>query len=279
MFFLSVALFAEARPLIRHFRLKRVHAPGRFQRFAGDGIRLVVSGTGSLSAAVATAHLLTDGRAGEGDTFFNIGLCGAVDGDFTLGQTVLCHKIVDHGTKRAYYPDILVRHGLRETVLETFSHPVRRENIPCGTEGHVADMEGAGCFVAASAFLPPHRLYFLKIVSDFLETDTLSSASVSRFMENAIPHLESLMHARASIAVPGDRPLFDQDDLALLQLADERLRLTETMRHQLRRYAAQYKIRTRRNLSCLSDLLNVTVQSKPERKKRFERLKQRLLHE
>ena len=59
MIHLVVALRAEARPLIEHFRLRGEPERSPFALYQGDAMRLVISGVGRVAAAGATAHLAT----------------------------------------------------------------------------------------------------------------------------------------------------------------------------------------------------------------------------
>lgn len=274
--YIYTALYCEAKPLIEHFRLKKEPQATKYQLFAGDGIRLVVGGTGALRAAAATAYLLARHGANERDLFLNIGACGAARDGWPCGQAVFCHKVIHRDTGRAYYPDVLVRHPLREGVLETFSRPVTR-NMRGETSGDVVDMEGAGCFEAASAFLPPHRIGVVKIVTDDLDATSVTAARISQYVRQNMPLLEQTM--RALDGTNADPPdILDEQDASVLQAVAERLRLTVALTRQLRQLAAQYKIRTGSDLGCLHEFLHVRPTTKQEGKMLFERVKQRLFH-
>jgi hypothetical protein len=276
MFYISTAMYSEAKPIIEHFHLKKQPSPSRFQRFTGPEMALIVGGAGTLAAAVSTAYLLTAHHAGENGVFINIGICGSASRRLIPGQPVLCHKIIHHETKRTYYPDMLIRHEMAEGTLETFSRPVNSD-MRQAIEGDIVDMEGAGCYEAASVFLPPHRMHFIKVVSDALDADRLKARDVSHYIGEALHVVENLMENASHLDSANDDNL-DETDLRLLEAIQDRLRLSVTMRHQLHQLAIQYKIRTERPLDCLVDFLSADVQTKSEGKMCFEQIKRRLLH-
>ncbi|OUM88647.1 MAG: hypothetical protein BAA01_03170 [Bacillus thermozeamaize] len=329
MIFISTALYHEAKPLIQHFRLKKATLssppPGRMQLFTGSPsslgqeVLLVVGGTGPLAAAVATTYALTAARVSERDFFLNIGICGTVRKDWPRGEAVLCHKIIHHDTGRAYFPDVLIRHPFREGVLETFSHPVTAametdgkstgeatRNIagkstgtiagetppPAGhvPAGDVVDMEGAGCFEAAAAFLPPHRMLFVKVISDHLDAalpnrpdpanaNRLDGPAISGLIAAQIPALEETLRRAQQLNDAIEAPLLTEEEAQLIHSLQEHLRLTAAMSHQLRRLALQYKAATggAGSLEILRPFLQQPVQTKQEGKMALEQIRSLLL--
>lgn len=275
MIYLATALYAEAKPLIDHFHLKKSKADTRFQWFTNGELSLILTGSGAISAAVAVSHMLTRCGAGPQDLFVNIGIGGTRHRDWQQGETVLCHKIIDHHTGHAYYPDILIRHDLREGVLETFSRPVQKDQT---VQGDVVDMEGYGCCAAASAFFSPHQVYVIKIVADPLAPDTVSPEQVSTLIGSHLPLLESLLEVAGSL-VREEKEVLTEEERQLLQQVAQRLRFSVTMGNQLKDLAIQYKIRTGKDLSLLlQDYLSVSVQSKQEGKMCFAYIRQKLLY-
>ena len=316
MIYVTTALFAEAKPIIEHFRLAKTESPaGKYQMFANDEMTLIVSGTGALSAAAATATMLAAGLPKSRDLFANVGLCGAVRPELELGEAVLCRKIVHRCTGRAYYPDMLIPHTLREAVLETRADVAKAERTADGGEpgssatgedesggnkfgasrtgaietdadravgnetfiGDVVDMEGAGCYEAASAYLSPHQLLFVKIVSDHLDAARLTPGDVSGLIRQNLPVIERLFEQCLGMLAFRQDAL-DEEDERLLELVCARLRLSATMRHELYRMARTYKMNTGRNLSFLLELSEPPPASKQEGKIRFAQIRERLVH-
>lgn len=277
MHYVLTALFAEAKPIIEHFRLKRQeHSPGKVPFFLGEQIRLAVSGPGPLPAAVAAACLFTDRPPRPEDAFFNIGICGTADPDIPSGTPVFAHKIMDAVTKRNYYPDLLVDHGLKEGVVETFPAPVRAGSADM--RGEFADMEAAACMEAAARFLAPHQIAVVKIVSDPLRPEAVAAREVSERIRQNLPVLENLMNRYGMALQPAENILTPEDGHVLEQLA-RNWRLSVTMRHQLTRIAKQYKIRTRQDLPDAAPWLALEAATKREGKMFFEQFRQKLLDE
>lgn len=302
-------------------------------------IHLVVGGTGPLAAAIGTTYALTRLQTGSA-FFLNVGIAGGRRADRPVGEAILCHKIVHHDTGREYYPDILIPHPFREGVLETFSRPViaaaqypmearpANEGVPCSGEprscasnrearedsgaaqeagastntvtGDVVDMEGAGCFEAASAFLPPHRLFFVKIVSDHLNVRlpehrpckggaaaariapdgpaSLDGATVARLVAAHVPALERLLLDAQEMEDRTAKPLLSPEEEELLRALAEQLRLSVTMGHQFRQLCLQYKAAGGHDLAArLRPWLGHPVQHKHERNAIFARIRQALL--
>lgn len=273
MFFIVTAFHAEAKPIIEYFGLKKVMKPCRFQVFVGESVALVESGLGIVASAAATSFLLTEFEAGAKDAVLNIGICGAKDSSFKKGDIILCHKIINHDTKRTFYPDIIVEHKMKEAVLETFSFPVNKEEYPCSIEGDVVDMEGAGFFETASFFLPPHKIHCLKVVYDHLDSEKVEPALVSELIRGKLPLIEQLMSSISSMNARVSEDLIEKES-ELLGIVSQNLKLSFTMTQQLKHLVRYYLARHRKLPEALRDFANVKVSSKNEGKVYFERIKE-----
>lgn len=282
MIYISTALHAEALPVIQHYGLKRVHRPGPFELYQGDGMKLIVSGIGILPGAIAVSSLLTAEAAGMNDVYANIGSSGAAADRFSIGDAVLCHKIIHHDTRRSGYPDILIRHGFQEGVLETFSHPVGARHLP-EIQGELVDMEGAGIFEAASRFLAPHQMIIVKVISDSVQEqgawqEKIDPELTAEHMRKHLPTFDQLLEDTHAI-VNQSTDILKDSDLQHIQQTAECLRLTATMTYQLEQWVKQYKIRTGEESLPLQGIPLNPVKTKREGKMRFEELRAQFLHE
>lgn len=309
MMVIYTALYHEASPLIEHLRLHKATlpapAPGRLQWFTGTPdpfrrpVHLIIGGTGPLAAAVGTTYAITrllgDQQADTGEPapiiFLNLGVAGSPRTDWPTGVAMLCHKIIHRDAERAYYPDILIDHPFREGVLETFSHVVRKMPAPGVTvAGDVVDMEGAGCFAAAAAFLPPHRMFFLKIVADHLDlsadspslTDRKASAldgeAVSRLIAVHIPAIVQLLMQAEAAETARAAPLLSREEEGCIHALAEQLRLSVTMSFQLRQLCLHYKAGGGQDLpERLRPWLTYPVKNKHERNAVFAQIRRTLL--
>jgi hypothetical protein len=221
---LTTALMIEARPLVAAFGLRGF--PGEaFPLFRNDRYLLVVSGTGPLRAAAATAWAL--GRFPDLSVAVNLGFCGASRGAAPLGSWHYVHSVRDVASGRLHVPDIPWRHPFREAALRTVPVPLTEDqDLP-----ELVDMEGSGFMEAARSFLAPDRVVILKWVSDHLQ-GTLDSDKVSRsFADGLSPVIAFLAGFPLPEAASGDDP-----GEALLRAVLDRLRATRTQEAFLRRW-------------------------------------------
>lgn len=275
MIYILTALYAEAKPLIRHLQLKKKKGLGPIQVFASDTIVLTVSGPGPLSAAIGTTFMLSTHPPQPNDLLINFGICGTKSDRFSIGETVIVHKLIDAVTMGSYYPDMLVEHPFQEATLQTFPSPVD-SGTPMQAE--LADMEGTGFYEAASKFLGPHRIVLVKVVADRLQPHTVNIEAVTRLCENALPSLETIMDRYIATELPPAPTLTEKEEAQIIRLC-EQWKLSVTLRHQLLQAAKQYKIRTNQELPDLSSWLSVPIENKREGKKYVEQLRQYLLYE
>ena len=140
MRFITVAMRCEASPIIERFALRKEKNTGKFEVYSSDETTLVISGTGPVNAAIATSYLLSRHGCGNFDISANIGVCGSADKSIPIGTPVLCNRVIDHSTGREYFPDVVFKHRLAETSVETFNHPV---NLTTGNTLAASDIPDA----------------------------------------------------------------------------------------------------------------------------------------
>lgn len=163
MIYIFSAFYAEAKNIIDHYGLKKEKSPEtvRFDVFANDSIRLVITGVGEINAAAAVSNI--GGAYGilPDDEILNVG-CGAGFGNETcLGSLFLGNKLTEQMTGRTFYPDMLMKTNLMECEIVTVTRVLNE-----GRDSVVYDMEAAAVYQAAAFFVGPHRMHFIKLVSD-----------------------------------------------------------------------------------------------------------------
>lgn len=156
MIYIITAMYAEAHPFITRFQLKKDISHTRFQVFLDReaDLCLVISGTGSIPAAVAASTICTEYHAGQGDFLLNVGVCGQIRNEAIrnedvhgedihsedihsenilrarsacqTGKVFLCNKIKEQVTGRTFYPDILYRHKFTEAQIITGAKPYEK---------------------------------------------------------------------------------------------------------------------------------------------------------
>ena len=163
MIYIFSAFYAEAKNIIDHYGLKKEKSPEtvRFDVFANDSIRLVITGVGEINAAAAVSNIGGAYGISPDDEILNVG-CGAGFGNETcLGSIFLGNKLTEQITGRTFYPDMLMKTNLMECEIVTVARVLNE-----GRDSVVYDMEAAAVYQAAAFFVGPHRMHFIKLVSD-----------------------------------------------------------------------------------------------------------------
>ncbi len=192
MIHIFTALYPEAKPLIQALSLKKRAAQTHYQQFLSEegALCLTITGVGPLQAAAVTASVLTDFDAGAQDQLLSLGTAAAL----TACPASMYHvnKITEAVTLRDFYPDMLLNTGLTEASLITGATLLvaqdtwaqveaqqdvksRQDTMDDSVSGilgdrlaapRLYDMEAAAVYQAASMFLGPHQMNFLRIVTD-----------------------------------------------------------------------------------------------------------------
>lgn len=163
MIYIFSAFYAEAKNIIEHYGLKKEKSPEtvRFDVFANDSIRLVITGIGEINAAAAVSNIGGAYGISPDDEILNVGCGAGFSNETCLGSIFLGYKLTEQMTGRTFYPDMLMKTNLREceivTVTRVFSE---------GCDSVVYDMEAAAVYQAAAFFVGPHHMHFIKLVSD-----------------------------------------------------------------------------------------------------------------
>jgi len=289
MIYIVTAMYAEAHPFITRFQLKKDSSHTRFQVFRSDeaGICLIISGTGSVPAAVAVGSLCTKYGPGQGDFLVNVGVCARIAGGghaSRTGDIFLCNKIREQTTGKTFYPDILYRHRFAEAQIITGAKPYKKIE-PGETEEadfDLYDMEAAAVYQAGAYYLGPHQMSFLKAVSDDGNTENVNPAQIEgligRHMETMADYLAGLQ----SIAQKERREETFWDDE--VQKEWEKLCLdmhcSKVMSESLRQYLRYCILSGIDHASVLEGMYRegkLPCKDKREGKQCFEELKKRLL--
>ncbi len=224
MIYLAIALYAEAKPFIQTLGLKSQETHCRFPLFTSDTHRLILTGSGPLLAAIADTWLLShfqkttltpDASQAE-DCFAQIGCAAYLPKDegtaVSQGNLYLCHKLTDAQTGHSAYPDMLYRSDFAQASLITYP-VVQTQAADTQTVDFAAsaltltDMEGYAGYQAASVFLPPHRIFTWKVLSDYGDTKNLVSQDISGLFT---PHTENILSWLDWVCTPsaaGSAPL------------------------------------------------------------------------
>jgi hypothetical protein len=260
MLLITMALMIEAKPLKSRYRLEA--ASGHpFPVYINSDRILIVTGTGALRAAAATGWAL--GRFNNIDSAINLGFAGGGSRSFSLHQWHLINSIRDEVTGRMQVPDLVWDFKLPEASLMTVGKPVET-----GIDWNgLVDMEGSGFYEAARHFLSPDRIVLLKWVSDHFSGTLDAEATREAFMQS-LPHLDPVLRHFQGLESPV--PAVDSDGFVILL---DRMNLTETQQHYLRKWIRGYLARGG-DMQRLFDILPPTApRAKPENKRLFEEVK------
>jgi nucleoside phosphorylase len=268
------ALSCEAAPLIKAYEarpLRENPCAERFQVFYGNGAYIATSGIGKIRSAIATSALMTSlfpelYRGGESPLVANIGIAGYSSPELPIGTLTYINKVHDVATDARFYPDIIVRHGLVESSLETYDHPVRTppKHPVC------VDMEGAGMIQAALTITMPSSVCLLKVISDHCLGTRLSqdevSALVAKNSERITTCLGSIKDALPQIN------RINTDEHSLIVSACENLKFSLSQRTEIYRRVQTLHSQGLDWKSTITPLLQLKVGVKEERNKAYHQL-------
>jgi nucleoside phosphorylase len=271
MLHIVTALHAEAAPVISRYNLKRdLSARGR-EMFRADGISLVVSGMGKVRSALAVGQTLLGHAESDSDLIVNLGICGALP-EIPIGEMRWVNQVTDHGSRRRFYPDAIVKHGVPEAALLTCDQPVY--NRRPSEHAELFDMEGSGFFEAACSLLAPHQICCLKIVSDHLMPGIVTSEIASDLVEarmNEIDRVVSTQLAYLNSATSG----VPMETILLLDELGRRHHFTTSQRRILDEQVRAYILKGG-DAAILGSLQFPPAETRRQSKEIFERMRHAL---
>jgi adenosylhomocysteine nucleosidase len=267
MIYISVALGIEAKPIIKYFNLKRDNSIKKLQVFKNERVTLIITGVGILKSAIALTYILSQSEIDEDDIFLNIGICGAKSEKYSIGDIVLCNKIINSELEKSYYPDMVFNHSFKEGSLESFNTPVY-----CGDEvvGDLVDMEGAGLFEATTYFFQSYQLNFIKIVSDYLDRE-VEQNQVEELILKSLPQIDSWLIEREKFKVEKEID-FSLEEKYLIEELIKKARFTATMENELKNLLLYYKLQGKNINGILEKYRDVEIKDKRNSKKILEEI-------
>lgn len=269
MIYISVALGIEAKPIIKYFNLKRDNSIKKLQVFKNERVTLIITGVGILKSAIALTYILSQSEIDEDDIFLNIGICGAKSEKYSIGDIVLCNKIINSELEKSYYPDMVFNHSFKEGSLESFNTPVY-----CGDEvvGDLVDMEGAGLFEATTYFFQSYQLNFIKIVSDYLDRE-VEKNQVEELILKSLPQIDNWLVEREKFKVEKEID-FSLEEKNMIEELIKKARFTATMEDELKNLLLYYKLQGKNTNRILEKYRDVEIKDKRDSKKILEEIKE-----
>jgi hypothetical protein len=173
------ALKCEASPIAG--KLNAVLGKIPLRGYYADGFRVFVSGPGRENVKRFFERL--DGAFDlRGDIFINIGMCGCRDSGIPKGTPFLINRIEPDGEGKVFYPDMLIKSGLREAGIVSVDSSSRDNGI--GTL--LADMESYAFFSEALKRTFSSNIHVIKIISDHMAPYSVTAADISVFINSNI---------------------------------------------------------------------------------------------
>jgi nucleoside phosphorylase len=193
--FLYVALPCEAKPLVKHFNLKKETAIKAFAIYQNSKITLTVSGLGKSAMAAAVAYSQALYGKSPNAVFLNIGIAGHKT--HSLEKAFCIEKIIDSDTGRNFYPQLVANLPCPTQTLCTVSIAIN--SYP---ENYLYDMEGSAFYQIAVRFSSSELVQCLKVVSDN-ETSNIENIDIhlaSKIIFNSIGVIEKLLSELVKLA-------------------------------------------------------------------------------
>ncbi len=196
MVYVFCAFYGECSQLIRHYNLKKRQADKyyRFDVFENEDlpVRIILTGQGSVMAAAAVSGAASFFGINPDDVIINLGTCA---GDYGAGKVFICNKITEEATGRTFYPDMILRSSLSEKELVTVPTAIRKPiHKYADKDSHnmaLYDMEAAAIYQAANLYVGPHRMGFVKVVSDNGDIEGLTPDFIKGLMAEAVDEIAS----------------------------------------------------------------------------------------
>ncbi len=159
------ALHCEAKPVIDYYRLRKSHDPAPFDLYLGDAMACVVSGTGKVASAAASAWCAARFAAAPSIAWLNLGIAGA--GEHEVGSVFLLDQVIDADSDQRYYPTPPAQSSLRGSTCMTLSRPSQAYRDDC-----LFDMEASGFMHSTLRCSSAELIRSIKVVSDNRRQDT-----------------------------------------------------------------------------------------------------------
>lgn len=283
---LFFAVLSEAKPWIQKTNAKPLHHSGKFRIYQNESMYIVVTGTGKVSMALAVsefAHLLSKEDRNHMKVW-NIGIAGSKNPNSKIGDFFWIHKITDYCSKKDYYPERILTSNIKfETSLTTFDRPIAKVKNSnqflelSEKELHsisLVDMEASGFFEATSLYFPLENISIGKVISDHLDGNFCKQETVETLIQI---HLDTL-YAEWILPLPWSKEdKFETIIWPEIYGKINDLRLTETMRHDLKKSLRFYHLRYPNSQIPLPNLDMITsLKSKTDLKSFIDSWKEKL---
>ena len=193
--FIYTALPCEAKPLVKHFDLKKNVSIEPFAVYFNHDICLTVTGLGKSAIAAGVAYTQALFASVEHPLIVNIGIAGHKD--HALGSLFLIDKIIDVDSQKNYYPSLVFTPPCPTDSIQTASRPQLDYDQP-----HLCDMEASAFYETASRFSSGELILCLKVISDnqLSPVENIQPKQVSSLIAAHVLTIETLLTSATSLA-------------------------------------------------------------------------------
>ncbi|NOQ14424.1 MAG: hypothetical protein GQ583_08120 [Methyloprofundus sp.] len=201
------ALPCEAKPLIKHFKLKKELSVTAFTIYRNANITLTVTGLGKSAMAAGVAYTLALFPALGLPVLLNIGIAGHCSHE--LGSIFAVEKITDQETGRKHYPQWVISPPCPTQSLITVA-----QAEPSYASDAMYEMEASAFYETATRFSSSELIHCIKVISDNKDSPSaqIKPAQVSQWLMNALPIIEKISQKLGELA--GISPLSNIDSYA-----------------------------------------------------------------
>jgi adenosylhomocysteine nucleosidase len=229
--FIYTALPCEAKPLVKHFDLKKNVSIEPFAVYFNHDTCLTVTGPGKSAMAAGVAYTQALFASVEHPVIVNIGIAGHKD--HAMGSLFLIDKIIDIDSQKNYYPSLVLTPSCPTDSIQTASKPQLDYDQP-----HLCDMEASAFYETATRFSSAELILCLKVISDnqISPAENIHSKQVSALIAVLALTIETLIRQAADLAaqIIAAKPIqFEQLIQRYYFTASERMKLN----NQLTRWA------------------------------------------
>ncbi len=190
MVYILTALKIEASPIINFYKLKK-----RDFYFCNDKITLIVTGVGEENILKATNIIKRYFNISLNDTIINIGIVGSKNLNFKIGELFFINKIIS----KDKILKIENKNILKESSISSFSYPIDNKSSE-KIESDLVDMESY--FIYQNFQKRVKNIYFLKIVSDFLNPSKIDKNFIYSLINRKMKEIDkTIFHSLSLMAI------------------------------------------------------------------------------
>jgi len=230
--YIFTALPCEAKPLIAHFKLKKVTTISHFAIYTRDSMTLTVSGLGKSAMAAAVAYTLASFPTEALAVLVNVGIAGHKTQ--ARGTLFAAEKIIDEETQSRYYPQLMAGLSCPTQTIRT----VAKAQLEYSTEA-LYEMEASAFYETAVRFTSSELIQCLKVISDNEQqsVEQITPAQVSEWIAAQIPSISECLQQLQALAAQVETVVLED-----YQTIMQHWRFSHNQQLQLKRLLSQWQI-------------------------------------